>query len=187
LKKILVILLLFGIAFNTSAQVNSVINYSFEHDTNCGTFLTCSPTPANIFNWYSPTDGSPDWCNPCNNFPYSLGMPQNYAGYQYARSGVSYAGIDFANPAGNFNEYITGKFSKQLDTIKKYCVEFFVSLADSLWWASSAVGAYLSKDSLCYASIDTVLPYIPQIENPFTNFLTDKVDWVPISGEYIAN
>jgi hypothetical protein len=56
-----------------------------------------------------------------------------------------------------------------------------------MWWAGSAIGTYFSNDSLCYSSSQTTLPFTPQIENPLTNFITDKVNWTPISGQFTAS
>jgi DNA-binding beta-propeller fold protein YncE len=32
-----------------------------------------------------------------------------------------------------------------------------------------------------------VLPFVPQIENPDSNILTDTLNWMPITGTYLAN
>ncbi len=174
-----------SIALNAIGQINNVLNYSLEQRISCLGFLTCHTAPPQVTHWDSPTNATPDWLNtPCHSGTY--GMPQNYAGYQYARSGASYAGLGIDGSSTHYREYITGTLADSLKPNKKYCVEFYVSLADSLWWAESALGAYFSNDSLCYSSSQTILPYTPQIENPLNNIIADKVDWVPISGEFTA-
>ena len=149
--------------------------------------LLYCPGTEPVFYWYVPTGGSSDRFNSCFN-QGTLGMPQNYAGWQYARSGISYAGIDMCETS-HYRDYITGRFFDTLTATKKYCVTFYVSLGDSLWFAVSGIGAYLSADSICEDRNfpDTALPYIPQIENPSNNILTDKINWVPVSGEYTAS
>jgi hypothetical protein len=182
-RQIIVIAVLTMTFLNSRAQVNYVLNYSFEQDTLCGGIGTCSATWVN--NWFNPTISYIDWNSyPCFGASGTTGVPQSLGGYQYARTGQCDAVIlaDTINDVG----YITGTLSDSLKATKKYCVTFYVSLADSEWWAISEIGAYLSNDSLCNESTVRPLTYVPQIENPATNFLTNKVDWIPISGEFQA-
>ncbi len=162
-----------------------MLNFSFEKATGCGEIGNCTKTL--VDNWHRPTLGTPDWFNPCDGSPHDFWMPQNYAGYQLARSGTSYAGIAFDNIFSPYREYITGTLSDSLKTNKKYCVDFFVSLGDSLWYAGSALGAYFTKDNICDSTFDSTLHYVPQIENPLSNFIIDKINWIPISGEFTAS
>jgi Secretion system C-terminal sorting domain len=188
LKKLFVILYFSSLTFSLKAQTNLVLNWSFEQDSTCLlNIYTCDRS--GLIDWYNPTPGAtPDWLDStCFGNSGNWGVPQNYAGWQYAKSGVSYVGLSFADLTYNYREYVMGTLSDSLNRSNKYCVEFFVSLADSLWWACSAVGAYLSPDRICYPNtMDTVIHYTPQIENPLTHFLTDKVNWAPISGEFSA-
>lgn len=181
-KNISILIFISFIYAYANAQLNNVLNYSFEQNSGCLGYVNCHTTKVTY--WTNPTSATPDWLNPCG--APNFGTPQNYAGYQDARSGSSYAGIDFSEPA-HYREYITGTFLDSLIATKKYCIAFYVSLGDSLWWAVSSLGAYISNDSVCEKSSITVLPYLPQIENPAANILTNKVDWLPISGEYLAN
>jgi Secretion system C-terminal sorting domain len=188
LKKLSAIAFLCSFTFLLEGQANLVLNYSFEQFTGCRGYVNCTLT--DVTSWYNPTQGAtPDWMDSiCHGTSGFFGVPQNYAGWQYARTGIAYAGIDFTHYTNNYREYVTGTLSDSLHTNNKYCVEFFVSLADSVWWATSAVGAFLSRDSVCFSSsMDTVIHEIPQIENPLTNFLTDKVNWDPISGELVSS
>jgi len=188
-RKKLIILILFAIPFTyVNGQINYVLNYSFEKDTLCSGISNC-PNPNNKWyyrNWYCPSGAFIDWFSfPCFGSSATQGVPQNLTGYQYARTGQCYAGIvtDSENAIG----YITGTLSDSLRPNKKYCVTFYVSLSDSDWWATNSIGAYFSNDSICVGKTYNVLPYTPQIENPATNFLTNKVDWVSISGEFQAS
>lgn len=87
----------------------------------------------------------------------------------------------------NQREYIEVALDSPLLANKKYCVQFYVNLADSSGYATDGMGAYLSVDTVKDYSTDFNLPYIPQIANPDGNILTDHINWVLISGEYIAN
>ena len=186
---LLVIAILFNPFENIWGQVNHVLNYSFEKDTACTVISSC-PLPDNIQyyrNWYCPSSTFVDWFSyPCFGSSGTEGVPQNDAGYQFARTGRCYAGIEFSE-TGPTRGYITGTLSDSLIPTKKYCVTFYVNLGDSVWWAISAIGAYLSSDSICAGNNYNILPYTPQVENPSNNILTDKVNWVPVSSEYTAS
>jgi hypothetical protein len=165
-------------SISLKGQVNLVLNPSFENYSVCGDFgYNCGGSTIN--NWSAPTGGTPDWFDTCGNGISSFGMPSNYAGYQYPRSGNAYAGFGFGGGGGcpqcDYYEYIEGQLSKVLSGNKKYCVTYYVSLADSSWYASSTLGAYISTSEVCDIwSVDT-LPYIPQILNPDTNILSNPL------------
>ncbi len=174
--------LLFNIS--VQGQVNLVLNPSFEIHSDCGTFFWYNCSGSAIASWDSPTFGSPDWFDTCGNLG-SYGMPQNYAGYQYPHGANAYGGFGIQNnPAGN--EYVQGDLSTALLNGKMYCVTFYISLGDSQWYATSKLGAYLSPLAVCRPNTLNVLPYTPQVLNLSTNLLSDKINWVPVSGEFTA-
>ena len=43
------------------------------------------------------------------------------------------------------------------------------------------------SDTSIYQFSGSNFPYIPQIENPISNIITDKVNWVEINGSFIAS
>jgi hypothetical protein len=185
-KRIILILFFPLFAIGIKGQVNHVLNYSFELYSNCaGLIGNC--TGSAVPNWYCPTNPPIDWFSyPCGGSLSTIGVPQNFAGYQFARTGEAYAGVEFSE-TGPTRTYITGTFPDSLINTKKYCITFYVSLGDSTWWAISGIGAYLSIDSICGGNNFDILRYVPQIENPINKILTNKIDWVSISGEYQAN
>lgn len=160
---------------------NLIPNYSFENTTCCPTngneiYIGCLPP------WFSPTQGTPDYYNQCNSFAFSV--PLNSVGYQVAKTGVAYAGIQ-AFGGLNGREYIEARLSDSLVAGKKYVVTFYVSLADSSKNAVDGFGAYLSIDSI-KANINTNLQYTPQVKNPPGNFLADKFNWMKIYDTIMA-
>ena len=71
---------------------------------------------------------------------------------------------------------------------RKYCVEFYVCLTDFSEKAISNIGAYFSVDSLLDATNNQAINYVlPQIENPALNIINDKINWILISENFIAN
>jgi len=168
--------------FRTSAQVNLVPNPSFE------IYSTC-PSTAGQMNlasgWaYGSLGGSPDYFNSCSN-PSTVGVPSNKFGHQSANSGNAYAG--FGNYSSlDYREYIEAKLDSTLISSHKYCVEFYVSLADTMLIACNNIGMYFS-DTFSLQSTGTNLFYTPQISNDIVlNQLTNKIGWTKVSGDFIA-
>ncbi len=171
------------------SQTNLVPNPSFEIYTTCpdggGGELNYAPP------WYPPTAGSPDYFNQCNNSSSTFGanasVPANSNGYQYARTGVAYAGFSPSIPDIEYREYIQAPLLSPLIVGKMYCVEFYVSLADSIKYAITEIGAYFSNGPIINMGIASNLPYNPQVRSPVGVFLSDKNNWMKISGSFIAN
>lgn len=195
MKKYKLILLFILLSYLATSQNNLVQNYSFEipGDTFCRVgaimYLTFPP-------WRTPTNGTPDAFKSCTP-PNWFSVPYNTIGYQKPRTGTTYAGFalcwDWKSlcPTSYWIEYIQGKLQSKLEANKKYCVSFYVSLADSSTWATDDIGLYFSNtmvsdtaptsDSHCKN-----FPYVPQIINPKGNIITDTSNWVLISGIYNA-
>lgn len=167
---------------NYRAQTNLVPNPSFE-DT-----LQCPFNPAQIaFSppWYDPTNGSSDYFNNCNGSNY--GVPNNIVGFQLARTGKAYAGLYTYIPGFNYREYIQVQLLSKLSANTSYCVDFYISLADTFNIGANNIGAYFS-DTAISGIFGQVLNVVPQINNDISiNSLNDKVGWIKISGSFMAN
>ena len=164
---------------------NLVINPSFEDTVSCpysASHIYCA-TP-----WFQPsiTHSSSDLFNPCSS-SNNVGIPQNFSGFQFPRTGFGYAGIYLNVDTLNIREYIEGKLLAPHIAGNLYFVSFYVSLADTSSIAISNFGAYFSVDSLVYSGYQTITNVTPQIANDVTNFLTDKIEWIEISGFFVAN
>jgi hypothetical protein len=181
-------ILFFIICFiSAKAQTNLVPNPSFEiHDT-------CPNGPSQLsyaIPWESPTTGTPDYLNNCDT-TNTVSVPKNFWGFQYAKSGVAYAGFFacFTYPDStssyNYREYIEVKLDSPLIANKKYYVNFYVSLADSMNYATDNIGLYFSQTYISRSDFHA-FGFTPQIANTLGNILTDKVNWMKISGQYIA-
>ncbi|MGQ0828226.1 MAG: T9SS type A sorting domain-containing protein [Bacteroidota bacterium] len=165
------------ISVRTLAQ-NLVPNCSFEINNNC-------PTGTSQISFAVPwtnSVGTPDYFNSCGSS--FAGTPANFVGYQYAKKGVAYAGF-YTFVSGNVREYIQVQLIDSLKKDSSYCVKFYVSLANQMRYANSTIGAYFSKTPVSNTK-DTLLPYIPQINNTAANPLTDTAGWTLVSGNFIA-
>ncbi len=179
------------------AQINLVPNYSFEDSIKCPSWN--DEFNGYIANWTgqgSEPGGDLCWFTGECSGAGGTGVPLNIFGYRQAHSGISYAGICayfdtmYAKKTlgYNFRNYIQVKLNSILVTGEVFCVQFFVSLADTCKYACNDMGAYFS-DSLIYEDPSCrVKSYLtPQIaNNPISTPLTDKVNWIRIAGCFIA-
>lgn len=172
-------ILICGDIFQVSAQSNLAPNYSFEDTVQCPTGFT----QMYAIGWYSPTLGTPDYYNSCNSG--IMGVPQNFLGWEPAKTGVAYAAIA-SRVNNNYREYIQTKLLDTLITGLSYHVSFFVSLADSSEYACNNIGAYFSLTAISTLN-NYVLLNTPQIANkPSSNPLTIKNGWTFVTDTFTA-
>ena len=187
MKKIIIYLCLFS-AIKADSQ-NLVLNPSFEDTILCPTTIF----PMQCKYWYRANIGSPDYFSEQPDiFCGTSYVPQSGAGYQYARTGIAYVGLGVFTEHTisafiNKREYVGGILSDTLKQGHEYCVSFYVSVAEEFKYVTDGIGLYLSVDSAVDYTINTNLSFVPQISNPSGNIIYDTLNWVQISGTYIAN
>jgi len=165
------------------AQVNLVPNGSFEE------YDTCPTASGQIYyasDWFSPTQGSPDYFNECTVLADFWGTPNNIRGSQQS-FGKAYAYIGYnlnVQPTG-YSEYISIKLISPLEINKKYCISFYLSLAEVSKVYTSSIGVLFSNTIPNY-NFYTIIPTSPQIANSPSNYFNDKVNWMQFKTEYIA-
>ena len=179
--------------FNLKAQVNLVPNPSFEIYDTCpgnGADMICKAVP-----WFQPNDpnnlgwcgGSTDFFNVCGNT-----VPNNFAGYQYARTGNGYAGAGiFSGPgfaSDDNREYLEVKLDATLKLEKKYCISYYVNLNNNFYYIGiSSFDVFFSTDSLLYSSnLYSNIGVLPSVQNSHNNIIIDSLNWPLIKGIYIA-
>lgn len=142
--------------------------------------------------WVIPNSTSHDYYTPFHNSNKpDFGSPQNVAGFQAASSGQGYMGIIIYslyanNSTKRYREYIQNQLT---DTLKKdsvYTLELYVSLADSMRYASKGIlGVYFSNNVIS-SNNDSYLPYNPQIIVSPNSYITNKSNWKKFSFLYTA-
>jgi len=177
-KKLILIFTLF--TFTCTAQ-NLVPNPSFEDTLGC-------PNDNNQLdkttNWNA--FGTVDYYNACGSNGY--GVPLNIAGYEFAHTGVAYVGLwVFHTVVHDFREIPNVELTDSLIANKRYNVEFYVSLADSMQYAIWNIGAYFSDSGVYGKTLSQILTYAPQITNSPGRYISNKIVWTKISGTFIAN
>jgi hypothetical protein len=180
-KKIIYIFLFFS---QTSlAQINLVLNPCLENTIKCpDAHGFVDPF---VYLWKNPTQGTPDYYNSCAPIGTWCSVPQNSIGdFQYPRTGNGYCGIyAFIETTTNAREYIQGQLRDSLMVGKKYCVNFYVNLANYSCSSISNIGAYFSNTPMSMLPLG-VISYNPQIIA--TNQLADTVNWMLVEGDFVA-
>ncbi len=168
---------------------NLVRNPSFE------TYIECPKTLGNldgdVADWVTPTNGSTDYFNGCSQ---AMGTPKNFNGEQPANFGVGYVGFYFYAPE-DYREYIQASFSKTLLKGETYTVSFYVSLAERSDFAIKEFGVQFTEHSVSVETTKNLsrmhLSKIPgditnYFEVRYTDFYSDKKDWVFVEKKFIA-
>ncbi len=161
---------------------NLVPNSSFENYAMCPDINNfCIPL---AIPWISPTSNVPIYYNECSTYSWSS-VPKNIFGYHRSRTGKAYAGFGvYASNVPELRQYIEVKLNDSLIQNQVYCVGFYVSLCESASCATNGLSAYFSPTPLSCPAC-SLLPYVPQI-NYLGNPITDTLNWVLISGTFIA-
>lgn len=147
--------------------------------------------------WTMPTLGSSDYFNSCstdtgsNTFP-QFGVPQNYAGHQYARTGDGYSGLVFSQTEENtppYSEYIQVKLKSQLETGKHYHLQFFINNSylshNSQPMCYNSIGALFAPNELNINNYD-LLPMEPQFQSDLNQFFCDTAQWFELNHTFQA-
>lgn len=166
-----------------SAQDNLVPNYSFENYSACP---TGPDLLSNVTDWYSCNIESPDYFNSCQLLPFTYGIPYTIAGYQKARTGDAFVGIQVfgATPAPR-REYLQVRLTSSLKSDTDYNIIFYVSLANNSSTAISQLGVYVSSNAVMDATSGP-LSYTPQVVSAAGFYLKDTASWTKVSGKYTA-
>lgn len=121
---------------------------------------------------------------PPNQVPLS-----NYA-FQWPHQGKNYFIFSpYSQFSYNNRGYPRNRLKQTLKAGKSYCVSFYVNLSNQSTYGIDAIGAYFGNSSLdTIKSCTWPITYLtPQISNSSNNVITDTLNWVPITGTFVAN
>jgi len=159
---------------------NLVPNPSFEDTIVC-------PFSANEVNaavsWH-PSRESPDYYNVCNTF--TVGLPLNFSGYQYAQNGNAYMGfVTYSRNSIDAREHFTCQLISPLTIGTKYFLSFYLSHANNHYPLSC------NKIGLLFSTVNYDLTNISPINNQ-SQFYTDSIiedtlNWVLVTGSFVAD
>ncbi|WP_317899105.1 T9SS type A sorting domain-containing protein [Aurantibacillus circumpalustris] len=114
-------------------------------------------------------------------------VPLNGYTYQWPKHGNNYFGSTFFN-VGSTRGYPLNKLKDSLKSGVTYCVKFYCNITNNTTYGIDGIGAYFGD-----SQVDTInycthpLTYlIPQVQNPTGNLITDTLNWLPITGTFVA-
>lgn len=172
-----------------SQIANYVNNGSFEDLYSCNSF---SQAIKNAVYWRS-VDSICFGGGLCSSCPGMGTAPLNPFTYQKPRTGATYFLATFfcstctttISSRGN----LRNRLKSTLQAGKTYCVKFYVNITNTSTYGSDGFGVYFGNNNLdTIASCDIPLTYLnPQVQNPINNIITDTLNWVPITGTFVAS
>lgn len=122
---------------------------------------------------------------------YPYGVPLCSYTYQWPRHGINHLiCLQYCTTCPNNKRvYSRNRLKQVLQAGEVYCVTMYINLSNQSTHGIDAIGAYFSD-----ISIDTItkcnlpITYLsPQIQNPVNNIIVDTLNWVPITGTFVAN
>jgi hypothetical protein len=203
-KTLYVVILLYTASSSATAQ-NLVPNFSFEDISQCPSDFD---QISNASPWFAARKndiGSTDLFNVCGS--RELHSPNNFNGIQEPKYGNSYAGLyALSHPAfflqngtpldTAIREYLETPLLEKLIAGKKYCLTFYVSLADESTGGIKEVSGLISSGPVYQDDypVEVPSPYLPNTFSyiPMTpqvtsvDFLTDTENWTAVSGMFTA-
>ncbi len=140
--------------------------------------------------WYLATNNIPSvYLNSCSIDIYTS-VPNNYIknkNFQYAHTGNAYVFLDYFN--GSTRQYLQSKLKDSLKYNKRYYIEFFINIPNSLKFACNNVALLLTNTAVYVDTLTTpygVLPANPQVYNYGNPVLGDTLNWIKVSAIYTA-
>jgi hypothetical protein len=122
-----------------------------------------------------------------------LNAPYTDVGFQWPHSGNTFVRTTFycweyLCPFYASRGYPKNRLKSNLTQGKTYCVKLHVSLENLSTYATSDISVFFgdnSTDTIRYSN--GPITYLnPQIKNPINNVVTDTMNWVPITGTFVA-
>jgi hypothetical protein len=173
INKCLLLITLSTLVGNAQQIGNYVSNGSFEDLYTCQgpTYLL-----AKVKYWSSVDSQSVGggFFNTCNS-----SAPLNAHTYQLARTGKGYV-IGTFFWYNNGRGYLKNQLKQPLSSGKTYCVTFHINIANTSPRGMNGFSAFLGDDiPLSFM--------LPQINNTYNNVISDTLNWLPITGTFVAD
>jgi gliding motility-associated-like protein len=183
---ILIILFIGFEPCDTKAQ-NLLSDGGFESNTSINCIFGANfHTLTEWQNIYNLDGNSPDYYTSLCSYSSNASQPTNCVGVQVAKEGFGYAGAIFFHQYDvTFSEYLCGNLKEALKQNYIYCLSYYISLSDNSKYACKNMGALFTNNIPIITPVPIGLIIdTPQIIEP--NIITDKTNWVKISGNFIA-
>ncbi len=180
---------------NTLHAQNLVPNPSFEEFEN-GCPENLNEMPVSWTRWKESANSFSTCVNP-QSFSDSLGgAPWNGWGYQWPADGESYTGLAAFSPSpspvteNDFREYLGCELIEPLEVDETYYVSFktnmgFTGSYYNVTYACNRLGAFFTTQAYHYQDNLMEIPNEAHVYEE--NIITDTLDWVTISGSFVAD
>jgi hypothetical protein len=196
MKGFAISVLLLVLSSSTFCQVNLVLNGDFEAHSYCPRGwdeIGVCPYWSGIDSLVSGNCDVPDYCNACAPIASNVNVPQGFFYFQYPHSGNAFyicvfRFVERGIESNFWRVYLQGRLRKKLTMGKRYCVSFWVNLAEGSKYAIKELSAYLDNGSIdtttqCGAPQTQCTPQITWSGSP----ITDSANWIKVEGSFIAN
>ena len=178
---------------STKAQINLVPDPSFEDTSNSVIGMSGQ---LSLNQWRNLDSSRPYLMNftyfsyNTLNPPYSL--PNNQWCYQNAHSGGGVAEFTSIWGLSLWRALARTKLKSPLSSGRTYCAKMYVNPEEKYFgYFADGIAMYLDNGQLdTIVSMDSsgVYPFVnPQVSNPSGNVLSDTMNWVTVSGTFVAN
>ncbi len=119
----------------------------------------------------------------CNNK-----VPWNANTYQIPRTGNTYM-LSTLYWYNNGRGYLKNRLKATLQLGKVYCVKFYVNIANTSPFGMDGFGIFFGNNTIdTITLINSPLSYLsPQVKNPIGSVIKDTLNWVSITGTFVAN
>jgi len=182
--------LLILLPFLHSSQIaNYVNNGGFEDIYNCAL-----PNQIHVAKYWRSVDSVsafPSLLSTCSGMNNA---PLNGNTYQWPRSGNNYAlnSVLCEPPACSVELnrlYLRNRLKQNLQSGHTYCVKFYANICNTSSYGSDGFAAYFGDNTLDTINKPGVpLTYlVPQVQNTNGNIITDTLNWILITGTFVAN
>ncbi|MFO0356229.1 MAG: T9SS type A sorting domain-containing protein [Sphingobacteriaceae bacterium] len=118
-------------------------------------------------------------------------VPYSSFTYQWPRNGANYFGTAMLfkpNSPDELRGYPRNVLKQTLNAGSVYCIKFYCNATNQTPYAIDALGAYfggINTDTI--SQCDKPITYLsPQIEYS-SGFITDTLNWIPVTGTFVAN
>lgn len=135
--------------------------------------------------WYSPTGVRADLFVDSKKYP-DINVPLNAKGKEEAKDGENYAGIvTFSHGDKVPRSYIMTKLSVPMKKGMKYCVQYYVSMAECSKYGSNQIGVNFSKRPF---ATDTKASIIDKnhVVHERNKIINAAYGWEKVCGVYVA-
>ena len=119
-----------------------------------------------------------------------MSVPKYGDGFQYPKSGEAYILSTIYCLLQNCGRgYLKNRLKQNLQAGETYCVKFHVNITNPSPRGMNGFGIYFGNNTIdTITKCNVPLSYLsPQVKNPIGNVISDTLNWVPITGTFVAN